>query len=91
MTEQARMARTFIVHVRAIVEVTINDPDAVARCFTDDWRDAMYRFDTEGEVLDHLAICVGCRDMRLSRMDGWADLPDSAVEARVLGWEGGDD
>ena len=80
-------ARTFVVHVTAVVEVTINDPDAIQRCFTDEWRASMYRFDTEGEVLDHLAIALGCREMQLSRMDGWADLPDDAVEARVLDWE----
>ena len=83
--------RTVVIHVRAVVEVTIHDPDAIARCFTEDWRSLMYQFDTEGEVLDHLAITLGCREMSLSRLDGWADLPDDAVAARVLEWSGEDD
>jgi len=78
--------RRVVVHVTAIVELTINDPDAIDRCFTEDWRAAMYRFDREQEVIDHLAINLGRRDMRLSALDGWADLPDTAVTARVLEW-----
>jgi len=40
-------------------------------------------FGSKQELVEHLAINLVGQDMRLSQMDGWADLPDSAVTVSV--------
>jgi hypothetical protein len=40
-------------------------------------------FGSEQELVEQLAINLVGQDMRLSQMDGWADLPDSAVTVSV--------
>lgn len=66
------------------VEFTIGDEDAIARCFTDEWRRAIYAFDDEAEILSHWAsnaIRNGTTDV--SKLDGWADLAPGTVTMEV--------
>lgn len=81
------------------VEVEVNDQSVIDRCVDnhDDsgvsqpdergsggWRNTFYKLDTEEKVLEMLAYNFGVRDSRLSQLDGWADLPDSAATGSVI-------
>lgn len=72
-----------VVMVTVPVEVAINDPDVVGRITGpggDEWREHLYKLDTEDEVLEHLAynlIANGVSQVR--RLDGWADMPNDAA------------
>lgn len=70
------------------VEVVIADEagrtDALTRWETKDWRTQFYAFEKQVDLFDHLFHnCVenGVRD--LSRLDGWADLPEGLVMMRI--------
>lgn len=81
------------------VEVTVNNPDAIARCVEnhDDqgvpqpdtqggngWRNKFYDIRTEDEVLNHFAyVCVNAGYEDASRLDGWADLQRGEVTMSV--------
>lgn len=40
-------------------------------------------FDDEQELFRHLGLNLLVNDSRLSRLDGWADLPDNAVTVKI--------
>ncbi len=76
------------------VEVVVHDRDAISRVVEnhDDqhnpqprqqggwgWRDHFYDLDEAGAA-EMLAYNLGVQHRRLASLDGWADLPDEAVE-----------
>jgi hypothetical protein len=73
--------------VSCVVEIDINDPDVIERVTGpkgDDWRSYAYDLRTKQEVLAHLAhaaVLAGVENAKT--LDGWADLPSSAVSMRV--------
>ena len=76
-----------------LVVIQVNDYEAIARCFTEEWRGSFYDFYEEEDVLSHLAWnCLhnGYRDA--SQMDGWADLERGVVTMRNerTTWDGSD-
>jgi hypothetical protein len=76
--------RKIEVQLEVTVEFDIKDQDAIDRCFTDEWRSAMYNLRTEGEVLEHwaaIAIRNGTTDV--SKLDGWADLEPGVVTMEI--------
>jgi hypothetical protein len=85
------VARDYSVTFLVTVHLHVKDDDAIERVEreTGDFREFAYAF-PEGEreegAVEMLAYNVGCRDRPLSSLDGWADLPDDAVEARVA-WQ----
>jgi len=72
--------RRFDVQFTVSVLLTVNDDDALERVETEAWRDSLYDLDEKGAV-EMLARCIGIQGWRLSNMDGWADMPDTAVTA----------
>ena len=83
------MSEQNIVNVSLVVEVAIaiKDRSVIDRCVNneDGWRDHFYDLETEQDVLNHLAYnCVSNGIERANRLDGWADLPDSAATMRVM-------
>lgn len=76
------------------VEVEVNDPDVIERVTGpggDEWRAHLYDLYTADDVLAHLAYNCAvnrCENARL--LDGWADLPEDAVQMRVVGAERSD-
>lgn len=60
--------------------------DVVSRGLDPEWHSQMYHFSDEDEVLAYLAWYIGCRQLELSRMDGWADLGGKEISARVAEW-----
>lgn len=66
---------------RFVVEVSLEvEDDVIERTQSEPWQDTLYDLDEAGAV-EMLARCVGILGWRLSRLDGWADLPDAAVRA----------
>lgn len=69
------------------VEITINDPDAIARATGpngDTWRADFFGLRTERDVLKHLAFnCLanGCDTVKF--LDGWADMPADAATMKI--------
>jgi hypothetical protein len=56
-------------------------PDVITRCTEniDGWRDSYYDFTTPELVYEHLAYnCVANGVHDVSRLDGWADVPEDA-------------
>lgn len=49
--------------------------DEVINQVDDDWCSVYYDLGTDEEIAQHVGRCVA-RGVRLSRMDGWVDLPD---------------
>jgi len=78
---------TYLAEVRLYVRVQINDPDVITRCVEDHdgWRTRMYYdLETLEQVIEHLAYnCARNHIEEVSRLDGWADLPDSAASMRI--------
>lgn len=72
--------KQFDVTFTVSVLLTVNDEDALDRIETDDFKDGGYDLDEESAV-EMLARCIGIQGWRLSNMDGWADMPDTAVTA----------
>lgn len=74
-----------LVEVRLYVRVTVDDQNVVDRCVNNEngWRDSLYPLETEDQVYEHLAYNFAVNHARLSQLDGWADLPDSAASGRV--------
>lgn len=70
---------------RAVVEVEVfidvHDPDVLGRVNDPEFREQMGPgFDDERDVIKHLAFnAVQNRIYDVSRLDGWADLPDNAA------------
>lgn len=71
-----------------LVDLEYDDAtDVVSRALTEDWQRQLYHFDDEDAVLAYLAWHVGCRQLDLPRMDGWADLTGKELGAHVVAWE----
>lgn len=85
---------TYEATVTMTVRVEIHDPDVIARCVEDHdgWRTRMfYDLRTPEAVVQHLAYnCARNNVEDVSRLDGWADLPSSAVTMRVVDTEADD-
>lgn len=90
-------AQVFDVTIETTYRVTVNDAGVLRRVAEnhDDagmpqprqeggsgWQDAFYELDEEG-VLYMLARCMGVMGWRLSSLEGWADLPEGAVDVRL--------
>lgn len=75
------MAEPEYVTATVTYRVVINNEDVVRRCTenVDGWQDDFYMLKTRADVLQHLAYNLGLHDLRLSQLEGWADLPDDAV------------
>ena len=43
------------------------------------WQDYLYEMPTQGDVAAHIAYNYLVHNRTLSRLDGWADMDDSAV------------
>jgi hypothetical protein len=66
-------------------EITVNDPRVLELD-----RGVAFVGEPFRNVLDlakHLAVNLGMGDHTLSQLDGWADLPDTAVTVREVGVE----
>lgn len=82
--------QVFDVEMQVTVRVTITDPLVISRPVenTDGWRDDLYPLFTQDDVLEHLAYnAVMNGSTNASRLDGWADLPASAVRMDVYNAE----
>lgn len=67
--------------IEAVFTVTVKmhvEEEVIARTQTDEWKDYLYDLDEEGAI-EMIARCVGIMDCRLTALDGWADMDDSAV------------
>lgn len=75
-----------IVTITYTVEVLFNDPDVWQRCTEnrDNWRGTFADFTTQGQVAECIAVNYTSYHRTLSHIDGWADMPDSAVSIRTL-------
>lgn len=62
--------------------ITINDPSALDL----DRGEAVIcqPFENQDALLEHLAFNLVSNELRLSSIDGWADLPDNAVTVRTF-------
>lgn len=70
------MKRRF--HVRFVATVEIDD--AVCKSvLTDEWRADFYPIRDREQVAEHVAFNL-VRGSKLSQLDGFADLPDSAAQ-----------
>lgn len=91
------MTQLFDVTIETTYRLTVNDAAVLRRVAEnhDDagvpqprqqggpgWQDMFYELDEEG-VLYMLARCMGIMGWRLSSLEGWADLPEGAVEVRL--------
>jgi len=80
------MKRKFKVHVEcnmsslgyAIVELDQKVIDAV----DDDWRHYFYNLVTPEEIAEHIAYNLIVNEVRLTQLDGWANLSDDM--ARII-------
>jgi len=73
---------TFDVEIRAVVRITVTDPDVIRRPVEniDGWRESLYDLRTRNDVLAHLAFNAVYNGRENGLMlDGWADLPEAAV------------
>jgi hypothetical protein len=73
-----------MIKYRATFEVEVEfevDPAAIDRVLNneDDWAGSFYDLDEEG-VVEMLAYNCGIMDRSISDLDGWSDLPDSALK-----------
>lgn len=79
--------RKFRVTVAIDVEVTVNDPDVFERVTGpngDEWRAHLYNFTTEDQIVRHLAYnCAVNSEVNACQLDGWADLPKTAVNLQI--------
>lgn len=73
------MTQRYTVTFTVTVPLVINDPDALTRTRTPEWRETFYDL-TEAGAIEVLARCVGILSLPLRRLNGWADLPDDAVD-----------
>ena len=69
---------------RAIFEIEVEfqvDPAAISRVLNneDNWKGTFYNLDEEG-VIEMLAYNCGIRDRDISDLDGWSDLPATALK-----------
>lgn len=80
------------------VHIDIDDglcPDVITRCTenttavnglgeSQGWRDTFYPLETEDQVYEHLAFnCLVNGVTDITRLDGWADVPEDAVRMWV--------
>ena len=66
--------------VRIETEVEINVDESVINQVNDDWREMFYYdIDTPCKVVEHLAYNIILFDRKLSDLDGFANLPNTAV------------
>jgi len=63
-------------------EAIIEIDDAVIGIVDDKWRSVFYDLDTIYDVAEHVAYNLIINRLSLSRMDGWADMPDEL--ARIV-------
>lgn len=75
------------VTVTITYRITMTDPMVWRRPVEniDGWRDHFYDLTTIQDVAEHLAWNLGIRGDRLSNLDGFADLPDNAATAEMVG------
>ena len=69
------------VELTTYASIRVNDSAVLDLTRGEPW--AGHPFENEDELLEHLAVNLIARDLRLSQLDGWADLPDDAVEVRI--------
>jgi hypothetical protein len=62
--------------------LTINDPAALDLDRGEAWLGKP--FESQEALLEHLVVNLVGEDLRLSCLDGWADLPDNAVTVRTF-------
>ena len=68
------MTRKFI--VQWTTECVIELEDEVIDRVDDEWRRFLYDLNTPEEIAEHIAFNIIVNNAGLSRLDGWADLPD---------------
>jgi hypothetical protein len=88
------MSQTFEFEIPTRGTIVINNPIVIDRCIENHndggqpvpygvgqrgWRDMFYDLTTPADVIGMLALNCGFRDIKLSRLEGWADLPDDAI------------
>ena len=71
--------------VRWEVEAVIEVDDEVIDRVDDEWREHLYDLQTESEIMEHIAHNLLVNRIKLSSMDGWADMDDS--KARIVSEE----
>lgn len=63
-------------------EAVIELDDAVINVVDDEWRAVFYDLFTTADIADHIAYNLVINRASLSRLDGWADMPDDL--ARII-------
>lgn len=69
--------------VTICASLAVNDPEVLNLTRGEAWLGRS--FNDQNELLEHLAVNLIGEDLRLSQLDGWADLPDEAVTTKVFG------
>ena len=82
------MIRTFEVEVRSTVTVTVDTDARGAAEYGDALnprrQDGIYNLETAHELIAHLAYnAVANQRDNAKQLDGWADLPENAVQMRA--------
>ena len=76
-------SRTCEVEVEIRVSSTAPE-DTIRRGLTEEWQRSFSTFDTEDQVLEHLAYnCISNGVEDASRLDGWADLDSGMLTMSV--------
>ena len=63
-------------------EAVIELDDAIFDAVDDEWRSVFYDLNTIYDIAEHIGYNLVIRNCPLSRMDGWADMPDDL--ARII-------
>lgn len=78
--------RKFTVHIETEVEMNIDD--SVINQIDDDWREMFYPdITTPCKIVEHLAYNMVLFDRKLSSLEGFANLSDSAVTIHGINQE----
>lgn len=77
--------RKFVVDVVVPVSIVVHDEEALSRGQDPEWGEQLYGTMDEDAALRHWAHnAVANGVTTVTRLDGWADLPDNAVILEVL-------
>jgi len=69
------MSDEYTVNVTFMVSTTLKINHAVLDQVDDEWRSMFYNLNTPSEVIEHITHNL-LQGMRLSQLDGFANLPD---------------
>ena len=67
--------KRYVVEFTADAKIEV-DNSVIERALTQEWRETYYEFDTPEKVVEHIAYNMAINHLRLSQLDGFADLKD---------------